>query len=198
MARVKHVPNTISILRICLVPVFIVAYLHDDSEIKLYAILIFAVAALSDFLDGYLARKFQASSNLGKLLDPLGDKLMTVAVMVCITIDRPILFWAVIATVVKEILMGAGGFVLHKKTNDELLPSNFLGKASTVVFFLVCVALMVFVNIPDWAAVTLISVAIGIAFLALASYLYQYIKIMKQLNAADPANAECGEQDAET
>ena len=175
----KLVPNILSIFRICLVPVFIVVYFSDDSDRKLFAILIYAIAALSDFFDGFVARKFKASSNLGKLLDPLGDKLMTIAVMVCITIDRPILLWAVIAAALKEILLGVGGLVIHKKAKAELLPSNYLGKTSTVVFFLVCVALMLFIDIPDWAALTLTAAAVMMSFLALVSYLIMYVRIMR-------------------
>jgi phosphatidylglycerophosphate synthase len=155
------------------VPVFIIVYFSDDSDNNLYAVLVYALAALSDFLE------FKASSNLGKFLDPLGDKLMTISVMVCITIDGLIPLWAVLLAGVKEILMGTGGLVLHKKAHAELPPSNLIGKSSTVVFFLVCVTLMLYRDIPRWGATTLISVAIGLTFLALVSYLIKYIRIMK-------------------
>ena len=124
----KIVPNIISIFRICLVPVFVIVYFSDDSNRKYYAVLVYAIAAISDFFDGFIARRYQASSNLGKLLDPLGDKLMTFAVLVCITIDRPILLWAALAFFVKEVLLGIGGLVLHKKAHAELFQSNIIGK----------------------------------------------------------------------
>ena len=174
----KVVPNIISVFRIILVPVFIAVYFSDSSDRKLYAVLIYVLAAFSDFLDGFIARRYKASSNTGKLLDPLGDKLMTISVMVCITIDGLIPVWAVTVAGIKEILMGVGGLVLHKKARSELLPSNLIGKTSSVVFFLVCVTLMLFRNIPAIAAIALISVAIGLTFIALVSYLIQYIVIM--------------------
>jgi len=176
---VKIIPNIISFFRICLVPVFVIVYFIDDNDIKFYAVLVYAVASLSDFLDGFLARRYQASSNLGKLLDPLGDKLMTFAVLVCITIDRPILIWAVLAMFVKELLMGVGGLILHKKANAQLLPANILGKASTVVFFVVCVTIMLLRDLPEGATIAMIAGAIALMFLALASYIIAYIKIMK-------------------
>jgi len=176
---VKFVPNLISVFRICLVPVFIVVYFSDDSDNNLFAVLVYALAALSDFFDGFLARKFNVSSKLGKILDPLGDKLMTISVMVCITIDGLIPFWAVLLAGVKELLMGAGGIVLHKKTGADLPASNMIGKTSTVVFFVVCVTLMLFRNIPNWASILLISIAIGLTFIALVSYVLKYIIIMK-------------------
>ena len=180
----KVVPNIISVFRICLVPVFIIVYFSDDSDNNLYAVLVYALAALSDFLDGFIARKFKASSNLGKFLDPLGDKLMTISVMVCITIDGLIPLWAVLLAGVKEILMGTGGLVLHKKAHSELLPSNLIGKTSTVVFFLVCVTLMLYRSIPRWGAITLISVAIGLTFISLMSYLIKYVGIMRNRKVA--------------
>jgi hypothetical protein len=76
-------------------------------------------------------------------------------------------------------MMGAGGLLLHKKAQAEIPASNIIGKASTVVFFLVCVTLMLFRDISRWGSITLISLAIGLTFIALVSYLIKYIKIMK-------------------
>jgi CDP-diacylglycerol--glycerol-3-phosphate 3-phosphatidyltransferase len=161
--------------------VFIYAYFADYRDIKYYALLIFIVAGLSDILDGYLARKFEAQSKLGKLLDPLGDKMMMFTVMVCITITRPILIWAVLVYFVKEVLMGIGGYILHKK-GGEIPPANFLGKCSTILFYIVCAALMFFRNIPDTVAIALISAAICLALVALAGYLHTYIKMVKSMS----------------
>ena len=175
----KAIPNMISVFRICLVPVFIIVYFSDGNDTKIYAVLVYALAALSDFLDGYIARRFKAASNLGKVLDPLGDKMMTIAAMICITIDGVIPVWTVIVAGVKELMMGTGGIVLYRKARIEIPPSNIIGKTSTVVFFLVCVTLMLLKNIPHSVAVALISVAIALMFLALASYIRTYITVMK-------------------
>ena len=182
----KAVPNILSIFRICLVPVFYAVYFHDDHDIKIYAVLVYGIASLSDILDGFIARKYKASSNLGKVLDPLGDKLMTFSVMVCITIDEVIPIWAVVIAGVKEILMGAGGIVLHKRAKAEIPPSNFLGKASTVVFFLVCATLMLFRSIPPNIATGLITFAIVLTAVALGSYINTYIAVMKNREKLQP------------
>lgn len=175
----KIVPNILSIFRICLVPVFIIVYFSNTDKINLYPALIYALASFTDFLDGFLARKYKASSELGKVLDPLGDKLMTIAVMVCITIDGIIPLWAVLVAVAKELMMAIGGLVLHKIARVDIPPSNLLGKTSTVVFFLVCVALMIFREIPENAAIALISFAIALTVIALISYINTYISAMK-------------------
>ena len=175
----KVVPNIISFFRICLVPIFIVVYFTDERDIKLNAVYVYALATFSDFLDGFLARKFKASSNLGKLLDPLGDKLMTFSVILCMTIKGPIPPWVVLIVGIKEVLMAIGGFVVHKYANVEIPPSNLIGKTSTVVFFIVCVTIMLFKEIPHDIAIWMVSGAILLMFLALASYINTYIKVMK-------------------
>lgn len=184
----KIVPNILSTFRICLVPVFVLAYFLDPNDIKVYAIIVFAIAAISDLLDGYIARKFDAQSNLGKILDPLGDKLMTFAVMICITFTIPLLFWAVLVFFIKELLLGIGGLVIHRVAKVEIPSSNILGKLSTVLFFIVCVTLMVFQNIPDYIAVVLMFIAIGFTLISFFSYLGAYIKIMKNRKETSQAD----------
>ena len=146
----------------------------------MYAVLVFAIASFSDFLDGFLARKLKATSNLGKFLDPLGDKLMTISAMACITIDGLIPVWAVLVAVVKEILMATGGLILYKKSGAQMPPPNLIGKTSTVVFFIVFAALMLFPAIPRGGATALISFSIALMFTALASYIKTYISVMKK------------------
>ena len=175
----KSVPNILSVFRMVLVPVFVVVFFNDHSEFRIFAVLVFGVAGISDILDGIIARKFQAQSKLGKILDPLADKLMTFAAIICITITRPILFWAVCVFFVKELLMGIGGLILHRKGHEELPSSNVIGKASTVTFFAVLILLMLFQNLHDWVAMLMISAAIGLALVALASYIVSYSKIVK-------------------
>jgi len=169
------------------VPVFVIVYFTDARDIKFYAVLVYAVAGLSDLLDGYLARRLDAQSKLGKLLDPLGDKLMTFVVMVCITItiNKPIFICAVSIMAAKEILLGIGGIVMHKKAHAELLPANRLGKMSTFIFFIVCITLMLYRDIPVIAAVILVSIAILLTLVSLSSYLGMYINIMKTRNDSD-------------
>jgi hypothetical protein len=89
-------PNYISILRILLVPVFVAAFVYNvDRRLETYrylAITVFSIAALSDAIDGYLARRLNQASRLGAILDPLADKLLLVSGIVVLSLDhRPIL-----------------------------------------------------------------------------------------------------------
>ncbi len=173
------IPNILSIFRICLVPVFVLVYFMGGDDRTIWAAVIYAVASVTDVLDGHIARKYDMTSSLGRILDPLGDKLMTAAVIVCITIDRVIPIWAVIAFVVKECMMGLGGMILYNKLED-MPPSNYFGKASTVVFFAVCVILMLFRQIPPQAAAIMIGVALGVMVLAFGTYLFRFIRLLKR------------------
>jgi cardiolipin synthase (CMP-forming) len=185
---VKNVPNILSTIRICLVPVFVVSYFYDRTpgNIKAYAAIVYAAATLTDFLDGYIARKYNLTSNLGKVLDPIGDKLMLLAVLTCITIDNIIPVWAVLIAVFKEALMLVGGILIRKKEGGEIPSSNIIGKTSTVVFFIVCVTLMLF-TIPAHIASVMIGFAILLMLIALASYLRTFVRVMK---SADGFNKE--------
>ena len=199
----KVIPNVLSVFRICLVPVFVILYFTDPREIKYYAVLIYIIAGISDFFDGYFARKFDAQSKLGKLLDPLGDKLMTFTVLICITITNSsnrIFLGAVIVFFVKEILMGIGGLILHKKARIELPPANFIGKVSTFMFFVVCAALMLFKTLlSNLAATLMISAAMCLTLIALACYVCSYIKIMKSVSDSTKniGEIECNQHSAQ-
>lgn len=176
----KNVPNILSTIRICLVPVFVITYFYESGSVKIYAAVVYALASFTDFLDGYIARKYCLISDLGKILDPLGDKLMTVAVLVCITVDQVIPIWAVVVAITKELLMLLGGAIIRKREGGEIPSSNIIGKTSTVVFFVVCVTLMLVKGIPDKVATLMISTAIILMLMALVSYIRTFIHIMKK------------------
>lgn len=173
-----NLPNILSVFRLCLVPVFVIVYFSNFRYSGIFAVLIYGIAALSDILDGKIARKYNMTSTLGKILDPLGDKLMTFAVLTCITIDKVVPFWAIIIFVVKETLMGIGGFVIYKRVSD-MPPSNFFGKCSTIVFFAVCVILIILKkSISHLGATIMISVAIAVTLVAFVSYVLKFSRIM--------------------
>jgi len=180
------IPNLLSIFRLLLVPVFALTYFDNGKFAAQRAVLVYALAAISDVLDGYIARKYNKITKLGRILDPLADKLMAFTVLVCITIDRLIPPWAVATFFVKEALMGIGALLLYKKISDTP-PSNVFGKISTVVFFAVCVILIAFKNengsyLPEPLPAIMIAAAIIIMLLAFASYLAKFISFYQSGN----------------
>ena len=178
-----NTPNMLSIFRLCLVPVFVLLYFSGLPNANIYALIVFLLATITDFLDGYIARRFHLITNLGKVLDPLGDKMLTFSVLVCLTISRIVPLWALGVFFLKELLMGVGGLVIHKRAKVEIPPSNYLGKTATVLFFLVCAILVLFkdsINNTPGLATWLICCCLAVALAALASYVGRFRKIMKE------------------
>ena len=148
------IPNILSLIRLALVPVFAVVFFQPRPDAHLWAALIYLAAFLTDIADGWIARHFNQITKLGRILDPLADKLMTFTVIVCITADGIIPLWAVVIFFCKELTMAIGGLLMYRSLGD-VIPSNWLGKTSTGVFFVVCAAL-------------------ALTLAALASYICQY------------------------
>ena len=170
-----NVPNILSLIRLCVVPLVPLIYFSELPRANLWAALIYLAASLTDVLDGYLARKFDMITRLGRVLDPLADKLMSFCVLVCIIINEPSLFWAGAVFFVKEACMGLGALLQYKKIHD-VLPSNILGKISTSVFFIVCFVILVFPNLPDTARTVAVSTAIALNLSAFALYIGRFIR----------------------
>ena len=176
--RIKNVPNIISTIRIFMVPLFVGLFFSGIPNARIWATIVYALAAVSDALDGAIARKYKITSTIGKILDPLGDKLINAAAVVCMTIAGIIQYWPVLVFFIKEILMGIGAIVLYRRKLD-VFPSNKLGKTSTVVLFLVCAVLMVFPKIPSGAASVMIGGAILLTVATLVVYFVTFLRMMK-------------------
>jgi cardiolipin synthase len=177
----------LSIFRILLVPFFVVAFFHGGENAHLYAALIYGLASLTDVLDGIIARRLKLITKLGRLLDPLADKLMAFTVLLCISIAGIVPGWAAAVFFVKEALMGAGALLMYNKT-DDVIHSNFIGKAATVALFAVCVILMTFENIPSGAATAMVSLALCAMGVAFFNYLWKFVKIVRSSETVKKAD----------
>ena len=154
-------PNKLSILRICMVPLFIIAYFLPYSWGAFVAVAIFVLAAATDFLDGYIARKYNMVSDLGKLLDPIADKVLVCAALFCVVATNPlsylelrgfvgadnfgIIFLAVGATLIisRELLISAVRQIAAAK--GVVVQANLYGKLKTV-FQDISLPLLVFLH----------------------------------------------------
>ncbi len=103
----QRLPNILSTIRIILVPIFLLLYIQDDAVWRALSMGVFAVAVLSDFVDGYLARLYEAQSSYGVFLDPLADKFLTFAGFICLPFIDPAQFpwWAVGVIVARDIFI---------------------------------------------------------------------------------------------
>jgi cardiolipin synthase len=171
-----NIPNILSLIRLCVVPLVPLVYFSELPGANLWAAAIYLAASLTDVLDGYIARKYNLTTRLGRVLDPLADKLMAFCVLVCIIIinDDSRLFWAGVVFFVKEVCMGLGALLQYKK-NHDVPPANAIGKISTTFFFVVCFIVMVYPGLHETARVIAISTALGLNVTAFLIYLWRYI-----------------------
>ena len=130
-SNVWTIPNVLTILRMLLIPVFVVLFFKGY---KMAALCVFCAASLTDMLDGYLARKLNQITDFGKLFDPLADKLMVLTAMVCQTVAGPLPLVAVIIVAIKELVMVLGGIFMLSK--NVVVYSNYAGKAAQVCFII--------------------------------------------------------------
>ncbi|MBQ4544805.1 MAG: CDP-alcohol phosphatidyltransferase family protein [Oscillospiraceae bacterium] len=174
-----NIPNLLSIFRMCLVPVFVVVFFSDSSHAYAYAAFVYALAGFTDILDGIIARKFNLITKLGKILDPLADKMMTITVFVCISIAGLIPWWIIGLIFAKDFLLVLGGVKLYREMS-AVFKSNILGKLATVVLVIGGIIILLFEKfLPGIFKSLFAGCAITLSFLAFFSYLYQYYKFKK-------------------
>ena len=125
--EVVNIPNLLSFLRIALVPVFLWFLL---SEMFLSAIFVLMVAGVTDFLDGYLARKLNQMTKLGKVLDPVADRLYIFSTLLALSVTGNIPWWLAALVILRDLLMLISLPALAS-LGYATLPVHFLGKAST-------------------------------------------------------------------
>lgn len=131
-----NLPNVLTALRMVLIPVFVWAFFNLHPWV---ALAIYLLAGATDWLDGYLARKWNQVTAFGKLADPLADKLMLLSMLACLGWSGIVSWWVLFVMLVKEAGMVVGSALLLRKRNVVVM-ANWLGKAATVSFFLAVVA----------------------------------------------------------
>lgn len=127
-----NIPNKLTILRVCLIPVFVIVYkINAIPNNEMIAAFIFIFASITDFFDGYLARKYKLITNFGKFLDPLADKLLVNTALICfLTIqNNPVPFWVVLVIIARDFIIN--GFRLIASDNGVVIAADYWGKAKT-------------------------------------------------------------------
>ncbi|WP_025025728.1 CDP-alcohol phosphatidyltransferase family protein [Caldalkalibacillus mannanilyticus] len=135
-----NLPNLITIGRFFFIPLFILTFFSYQSN--LFAFLILLAAGISDILDGYLARKNGQVTDIGKLLDPLADKLMMITVILAFVMDDRISWWAAGVFFFRDIGMILISAFYHFNGKRQVPTSNIFGKATTVFFYVAFLMIM--------------------------------------------------------
>ena len=130
-----NTPNKLTILRVALIPVFMIFVLYPITDFANYfALLIFILAFLTDTLDGYLARKNGQITNFGKIMDPLADKLLVTAALVCLSYIGVASPWVTVIILAREFIVS--GIRIAAAAEGEVIAASVWGKLKTVWQFL--------------------------------------------------------------
>ena len=176
-----NLPNKLTVVRMALVPFFVAALLLSmtNASLKWVALALFVIASLTDFADGYIARKYNLITNFGKFMDPLADKILTISGMICLIELGRIPSWIVIIIVAREFIIS--GFRLVAAENGVVIAANYWGKFKTT-FQMIMIILMI-MNIPQLQILTNIVMWIALALTLIS--LWTYIMANKQVLAGD-------------
>jgi cardiolipin synthase len=137
-----NVPNLITIGRFFFIPLFIVLFFSNIDHANLLSFIVLVLAGCSDMLDGYLARKNNQITELGKLLDPLADKLMMITVILAFVIDGRITWLAAGIFFLRDVGMIVTSAFFHFNSKKNVPASNIFGKATTVFFYIALLLIM--------------------------------------------------------
>lgn len=166
--RIFTIPNCLSFFRLALVPVFIWAYVVRRND--LMTILLLALSGVTDILDGQIARRFDMVSDLGKMLDPVADKVTQGAMLICLLTRFPLMALPLGLLAVKEVFTGITNLIIIRRTG-RVEGAALHGKVATVLLDALVLSHLVFGDMPRPLSMALIictSIAILYSFAAYA------------------------------
>jgi len=176
-----NLPNKITILRVCMIPVFLVFLLIPEIAYGNYiAGGIFVIACLTDALDGYIARKYKLITNFGKFMDPLADKLLVCSALICFVELKLVASWIVIIIISREFIIS--GFRLIASDNGIVIAASWWGKFKTTSQMIMSILLIV--NL-DYAVFNILEqifiyLSLVLTVVSLIDYMIKNKKVLKQ------------------
>ena len=172
---VLTIPNALSLFRILLIPVIV--WLYVFAEMRYLAVGAVLLSALTDIADGWIARHFHMISDLGKLLDPVADKLTQAALLICLASRWPRVYWVFALLCLKEVVQGVLGLAAVRVTG-QMQSARWYGKVSTVVFYLTMLVLILPVELPPVWADLLILLCAAALMLSMVLYVRSFLGIV--------------------
>ena len=167
-----NLPNVLTVIRILLVPVLVVALLDATPNGSWLAAGVFATAALTDGLDGYLARARQSITNFGKVMDPIADKLLIAAALISlVSLDR-LAAWVAMVIIAREFAVS--GLRIAAGAQGVVIPASYLGKVKTTVQVGAVFALIAVDDTGLWWVQALVYAMVGVTVLSGADYFLNF------------------------
>lgn len=176
-----NLPNKLTILRVIMIPFFVLALLYNGGEnqtLRYVAAAIFIIASLTDMLDGKIARKYNLVTNFGKFMDPLADKLLVCSALICLVELKELPAWMVIVIISREFIIS--GFRLVASDNGVVIAASYWGKFKTT-FQMIAVVLLI-VGIPSLSMVTtaVVWIALILTVISLVDYIAKNVNVLKE------------------
>ena len=176
-----NLPNKLTILRIIMIPFFVLFMLLDGGVSQTYryiAAVIFIVASFTDLLDGKIARKYNLVTNFGKFMDPLADKLLVCSGLICFVGLGQLPAWFVLIIISREFIIS--GFRLVASDNGVVIAASYWGKFKTVSQMIMSVLLIV--NIPALSILTTIFsvIALVLTVVSLIDYIAKNYRVLTE------------------
>ena len=181
-----NLPNLLTVLRIMLVPVLVVALLGNTPGGDVLAAIVFALASLTDFVDGYLARARGSVTTFGKLMDPLADKLLVVAALVSLVSLHRLAAWVAMVIITRELAVTV--LRLGASQAGVVVAASMFGKIKTCLQIAAILAVIAVHGRPVWVSV-LLYVTVLVTVLSGLDYFFGVRKLMAQ-SAKTGAQAE--------
>ncbi|MCI6948977.1 MAG: CDP-diacylglycerol--glycerol-3-phosphate 3-phosphatidyltransferase [Oribacterium sp.] len=176
-----NLPNKLTLLRVVLIPVFVVLLLLEGGQndtLRIAALIVFCFASFTDFLDGQIARRNNLVTNFGKFMDPLADKLLVCSALICMIELGQLPSWYVITVIAREFIIS--GFRLVAADNGIVIAASWWGKFKTT--FQMLTVILLILNIPALHTVTLIiaGVAFVLTLVSLLDYIAKNYKVITE------------------
>ena len=165
--KILTIPTMLSFVRLCLIPV--IMWLYCVEENYLWAGIILIVSGITDTVDGFVARHFHMTSDLGKVLDPVADKLTQAAMLFCLLTRFPLMILPLGIMVLKEFFMGVTGLMVIQKTG-KVFGADWHGKVTTWLLYAMMILHVFWYNIP--AALSRILIAACVIMMLISLVLY--------------------------
>lgn len=180
-AKIITVPNILSVIRLAIIPVYAVMYLQADSVSEYYAAgILLALSCLTDLFDGWVARRFRQISALGKLLDPIADKMTQCTMLLCLASAYPVL-WALWALFFVKELFQFTAMCWYLKRGQMLDGALMAGKLCTNVLFISAIAMVLFPKMAANVRNGLIGLCFIFLIISFVSYFRAYVGKSKKV-----------------
>ena len=173
------IPNLLSVFRLILVPVFVSVFFICPREQYFWLAIILLISGITDILDGFIARKFNQVTQLGKILDPAADKITVAAVLFCLMFLYRQISLVLAVYVTKELFMLFGGIILAKR-GVKPVSSRWFGKIATFVTYTVMFLFIIIPHVGDIWLVICNTLVIVVTLFALVMYSREFVRYYKQ------------------